>query len=45
MFTITYFNRNLGRAVKAEYLTLDEARRAANSIFVETGIIVGIDRE
>ena len=43
MFTITYFNRSLGRAVTAEYATLAAANAAAEAIFQRTGVIVGIE--
>lgn len=44
MFTITYFNRSLGKAVTATYESVDLAKAAANAIFQRTGIIVGIER-
>jgi hypothetical protein len=43
MFTITYFNRSLGKPVVASYATLDSAKLAAAAIFQRTGIIVGIE--
>ena len=45
MFVITYFNRNLGRAVEAKYETFELANKAAGEIFQKTGIIVGIERK
>ena len=44
MFTITYFNRSLGKPVTATYATLVAAKAVAESIFQRTGIVVGIER-
>ena len=43
MFRIAYFNRRLGRAVEAKFDTLAEAKRIANEIFLNLGIVVGIE--
>lgn len=44
MFTITYFNRSLGKPVTATYASVELAKAAASAIFQRTGIVVGIER-
>lgn len=44
MFKIEYFNRRLGRGVTAKFDTIEEAKAVANEIFMNLGIIVGIER-
>ena len=43
MYVITYFNRRCGRAIETKFETLDLAKAAAEAIFQQTGIIVGIE--
>lgn len=43
MFRIAYFNRRLGKPIEAKFDTLAEAKRIANEIFLNLGIVVGIE--
>lgn len=45
MFSITYFDRCKGKAVKAIYASLIAATFAAQDIFAATGVVVGIEAE
>lgn len=43
MFRIAYFDRRLGRAVEVKFDTLAEAKRIANEVFTNLGIVIGIE--
>lgn len=42
-FVISYFSRRSGKAVLKNFATLEKAKEMAQSIFLATGIVVGID--
>lgn len=43
LFVISYFSRRSGKAVLKNFATLEKAKEMAQSIFLATGIVVGID--
>lgn len=42
-FVISYFSRRSGKAVLKNFATLEKAKEMAQSIFLATGIVVGIE--